>query len=452
VIRVETIETTGLGDRSYLAHDGTSAIVIDPQRDIDRVLELAASLGVSVEYVFETHMHNDYVTGGLALAGTTGARYGVSANEPVAFEHVDLVDGQVVEVGSMRVRVMATPGHTPNHLSYVLSDADGDQAVFTGGSMLLGATGRTDLISAEMTDQLTRSQYASVRRIAEEVAGEAAVCPTHGFGSFCSATNAVGKSSTVAQQRTENPALTLDEETFVKTLLAGLVAYPRYYAYMGARNLAGASAPDLSEPTKVDASELKRRIDAGEWVVDLRTRTAYTKGHIPGTISVELCDSFVTYLGWTMGWETPVTLLAESADQIAEAQRAMVRIGIERPAGAAVGSVESLAGGERLRSYPRATFADLAAALEAAPEKLVVVDSRRPDEYDAGHIKGALPIPFYDIEARADEVPSEADVWVHCAGGFRASIAASLLDRAGRRVTLVDDDFSRARESGLELV
>mgnify|MGYP001773683424 CR=1 FL=1 len=452
MIQVETIETTGLGDRSYLVHDGSAAIVVDPQRDIDRVLDLAARLGVEIQYVFETHMHNDYVTGGLALAQATGATYGVSAGDQVSFERLPLVDGQEIQVGSMRVRVLATPGHTPNHLSYVVSGEDGDRAVFTGGSMLFGATGRTDLVSPELTDELTRKQYASVRRIAAEVAEAAEVCPTHGFGSFCSATNAVGQRSDIARQKSENPALIMDEETFVKTLLAGLVGYPRYYAQMGARNLAGPGAPDLTPVDQIDAEELHRRIKAGEWVVDLRNRTAYTKGHMPGTVSIELCDSFVTYLGWTMKWGTPVTLVAETPEQIAEAQRAMVRIGIERPAGGAVGDIATLANGHGLSSYPKATFADLAETLKSGREGVVVVDSRRPDEYESGHIKGALGIPFYEIEDRAGEVPDGAEAWVHCAGGFRASIAASLLDRAGKKVVLVDDDFNKVRELGLELV
>ena len=207
---VVTIETTGLGDRSYLAHDGTTAVVVDPQRDIDRVRAAAGTAGVTIAHVLETHIHNDYVTGGLALAEAAGAHYVVAASEDVGFDRTAVGDGDQFDAGNLGVRVMATPGHTPGHLSYVLSDgADGPVAVFTGGSMLFGAVGRTDLISLADTEPLTRAQYRSVRRLADELPDQVAVYPTHGFGSFCSATPTTGGASTIGAQRLANLALTL---------------------------------------------------------------------------------------------------------------------------------------------------------------------------------------------------------------------------------------------------
>ncbi|MBW0116726.1 MBL fold metallo-hydrolase, partial [Pseudonocardia abyssalis] len=225
MIEILTIETPGLGDRSYLAHDGRVALVVDPQRDIDRVLARAAEAGVVITHVFETHIHNDYVTGGLALARATGAAYLLNADDAVAFDRTGLHDGDVVTVSpEMAVRTLHTPGHTHTHLSYALLDAAGDPvAVFSGGSLLFGATGRPDLLGPDHTDTLVRAQWHSAHRLATELPGSATLHPTHGFGSFCSASaTASGTAGTVGDETRTNPALTLDEEHYVHDLLAGL--------------------------------------------------------------------------------------------------------------------------------------------------------------------------------------------------------------------------------------
>ena len=442
---VVTIETAGLGDRSYLVHDGEHAAVIDAQRDIDRVLAVAEAAAVRITHVLETHIHNDYVTGGLALARSTGADYVVAAAEDVSFGRVPAGDGDRFCSGRLTLTAMATPGHTPGHLSYVLrADEDAPAAVFTGGSLLYGAVGRTDLIGPDQTVALTRAQYRSVRRLAGDLPDPVAVYPTHGFGSFCSATPASGTSSTIGAERVANIALTSDEESFVKELLAGLGASPRYYEHMGPANRRGPAAPDLRSPHTAGPAELRRRIGAGEWVVDLRQRRAFAGLHLTGSISVESGDPFATYLGWTMAWGTPLTLIGDSAGQVARAQRELARIGIA-PAAAATGTVEQLAGG-RLSGYQVSDFAGLTASWSQAGR--VVLDVRRPDEWRAGHLAGAVRIPFWELERRSGEVPA-GEVWVHCASGFRASIAASLLDRAGRQVVHVDDDWERVARLGL---
>src|ERR1700683_5395495 len=194
VVEIATIKTPSLGDRSYLVTDGEVALVVDPQRDINRVLALTAGRGVSVTHVFETHIHNDYLTGGLALARATGGAYHVNAADAVAFDRVAIADGDVVPVGtSMRVRVIATPGHTFTHLAYALEDTGGAVAVFTGGSLLYGSAGRPDLLGAEHAPTLAAAQYASIRRLAAKLPDQTAVLPTHGFGSFC-ATSGSGDS------------------------------------------------------------------------------------------------------------------------------------------------------------------------------------------------------------------------------------------------------------------
>lgn len=446
-MRIDVLETPELGDRSYVVSDGAYAVVVDPQRDLDRVEALLAEIGVPVALVLETHLHNDYVTGGLALARGTGATYVVAGRDDVAFERCAVYDGDELSAGSMSVRVLDTPGHTDTHLSYVVTGADGASAVFTGGSLLYGSVGRTDLLGEDRTDELTRKQWHSARRLAELLPETAQVYPTHGFGSFCSSGGASGGTdSTIGQERRRNDALLeTDEQAFVDRLVAGLTAIPAYYAHMQPLNAAGPGAPDLSPATPVDPTELAGRIGAGEWVVDLRDRSAYAARHLAGTVSIAVGQQFSTYLGWVVPWGAPITLVGESAQQVAEAQRQLVRIGIDRLAGAASGELESLADGVALRSYPVADFATVAAA-----ESAQILDVRRADERRAGHIAGSTHLPLDSLQDRLADVP-DGRVWVHCASGFRASIAASILDRAEHDVVHIDDDYDNAEKAGLPI-
>jgi glyoxylase-like metal-dependent hydrolase (beta-lactamase superfamily II)/rhodanese-related sulfurtransferase len=457
-LRIIPIETPTLGDRSYVVHDGEVAFVVDPQRDIDRVLAILGEHDVRLTDVFETHLHNDYVTGGLALAQHTGAAYHVNADDDVSFERTPIRDNDTVEIGSrMRVTAISTPGHTFTHVSYALSDASPDGAaaavdssvgVFSGGSLLFGATGRPDLLSEEHTDALARQQHASAHRLADLLPAEADVFPTHGFGSFCAATQSDATESTIGREKASNPVLTQDEETYVRELLDGLGAWPAYYAHMMPANAEGPSEPDLSPPATADAAELRRRIEAGEWVVDLRNRTAFAAGHAPGTLNFGINGAFATYLGWLITWGTPVTLLGETPDDVAEAQRELVRIGIDRPAAQATGGPQNWAN-DQLASFPTATFADLEQVRHH--RDVVILDVRRADEYDATRIQGAHNIPLHELPGRVAEVPS-GEVWVHCASGYRASIAASLIDAAGRTPIAIDDSFENAEKVGLHLI
>ena len=449
MVTIVPIETPTLGDRSYLAHDGQLALVVDPQRDIDRVLEAAESAGVRITHVLETHIHNDYVTGGLALAKVTGAAYHVNAAEDVAYERVPTGDGDVIDVSdALRVRVIATPGHTYTHLSYALESEGEHVGVFSGGSLLFGSTGRPDLLGPDHTHTLVHHQYASVHRLAAELPDQTQVLPTHGFGSFCAASQSEATSSTIGQEKATNPALTQDEQNYVTELLAGLEAYPAYYAQMGPANSAGPAAADLRAPEPADAEALRRRLEAGEWLVDLRTRTAFATGFVPGTFNFGVDGEFATYLGWLIPWGTPVTLLGENPEQVAEAQRELVRIGIDRPAAAATGRPNDWTDRE-LASFERATFADLAQVRHHRP--VAILDVRRASEWRESHIDGAVNVPIHELLGRVGEVPA-GEVWVHCASGYRASIVASILAAHGTHVVAVDDSYAeQAAASGLPM-
>jgi hydroxyacylglutathione hydrolase len=450
---LDIIETPSLGDRSYLLHDGAVACVIDPQRDIDRVLDLLEEHGVRLVAVLETHLHNDYVTGGLALAERTGATYYVNGADDVAFDRTPLGDGDRVAVGErMRLTALATPGHTYTHLSYALTDGDADLAaglaVFSGGSLLFGATGRPDLLGPDHTHDLARRQHASARRLADLLPDAAEVLPTHGFGSFCSSTQTEGSESTIGTERRRNPVLTQEERAYVEETVAGLDVWPAYYVHMGPANAAGPGAPDLAPPTRADAAELRKRLEAGEWLVDLRHRTAFAAGHVRGSLNFGLDGGFATYLGWLIEWGTPVTLLGETEEQVAEAQRELVRIGIDRPAAQATGGVEDWTEDEPA-TFPTATFGDLAQVRHH--RDVVVLDVRRDPERAEQHVEGSVHIPLHEVPGRLTELPP-GEVGVHCESGYRSAIAASFLDAAGHRVVAVDDDFERAAETGLPLL
>ncbi|MFE7135837.1 rhodanese-like domain-containing protein [Streptomyces sp. NPDC057638] len=449
---IDTIEIPGLGNRHYLAGGAGTAVAVDPPRDVDQVLSAAARRGVRITHVVETHVHNDYVTGGLELARLTGARYLVPAGARVSFDRVPVHDGDTVDVDTgagLRLRAVATPGHTPHHTAYVLEETGRPVAAFTGGSLLIGTVGRPDLVEPRLTEELARAQHASAHRLATALPDETPVLPTHGFGSFCSSAQAQGEATTIGREKRVNDALAKDVEEFVRELLAGLEDVPAYYAHMGPANARGPAPVDLTPPAVADAEEIARRLTAGEWVVDLRNRVAFAAGHVAGSFNFEADGQLATYLAWLIPWGKPVTLLAESPGQLAAAQRELVRVGLDRPAAAATGEVgQWLRPGAEPAAFPRATFAELGAL--GPGRDVVVLDVRRHSERAAGHIAGSVHIPVHTVHQRLDEVPP-GRVWVHCAGGMRAAIAASLLDAAGREVVAVDDSFDNAVAAGLTL-
>ncbi|WAH95974.1 MBL fold metallo-hydrolase [Arthrobacter sp. MMS18-M83] len=453
-MEVVVVETTQLGDRSYLVHDGTVALVVDPQRDTDRVETAARNAGVAITHVAETHLHNDYLTGGLILAQDHNARYLVNAADSVAFERDPVVPGQAFKVGRLSVKPVATPGHTHTHLAYVVSDPDPGagvrQAVFSGGSLLYGSVGRTDLIASEDTAGLAHDQYSSVRRLVAEAAPDAILYPTHGFGSFCSIGPASRiPASTIGEQAATNNALTdPDEDHFVQHLLANITAYPSYYAHMSPLNSLGPGPAELNVPESVEGAELGRRLEGGEWVVDLRNRVAFAASHLRGSVAFEYGtgSSFTSYLGWVLPWNQPLTLLGDH-DDVEKAVRDLARIGIDSPDAAVGGDPKELAPGTPLVSYPRTDWTGLVRSRTPGD---TVLDVRRTEEFGASHVQGAVNVPLHELLLRMEQLP-DARIWVHCTSGYRAGVAASLLHRDGRDVVLVDAAFREASGAGVEL-
>lgn len=443
------LDTPTLGDRSYIAHDGAVAVIVDPQRDLDRVYALLEREGVVPGLVVETHMHNDYVSGGLQLAREHGIPIVTSHEDPVAFDRTAVRDAEVVTVGSFAVQAVHTPGHTFTHMSYALLAPDGSpMGVFTGGSLLHGSTGRPDLLGAEHAPTLAALQYGSAHKLVGLLEDRVPIHPTHGFGSFCAATATCSDRSTIGDEKRTNPALLLSEEDFVSQTLAGLDVFPAYYRHMGPANHAGPGPIDLSPLASVPAGDIARLVREGAWVVDLRNRVAWAQGHVPGTVPFGIEGSMATYLGWVYPYGEPLFLVGDAPAQIADAQRELVRIGIERPDGAFVGSVTQVV--EEPAQTPMVTFHDIPEALDRG---VLILDVRRAHEYDAAHIAQAMHIPLHELSSRVSEIPSDREIWVHCAGAYRAAAALGLLERAGLRGTLVNEPFEASLSvPGLEIV
>jgi hydroxyacylglutathione hydrolase len=454
-LAIVSYDAEGLGDRSYLLHDGEKALVVDPQREPGPYLATADDLGLDIALVLETHVHNDYVSGGLALARRKRATYGVPSGEPVGFEaeRRPLDEGDVLTVGALTVTVLATPGHTPHHLSYLVEDALGAKAVLTGGSLLTGATGRTDLFGPELAGGLAEAQWRSVRRLLADLAPGTVVLPTHGFGSFCSMGQVAAPTAevTIGLERQRNPVALLDMHAFIAGLESEALPVPAYYREMAPLNRAGAQEPVYGLVPLVASDALPEYVRAGGVVVDIRPRRDFAGANWRGSLNIELDPSLTTYLGWLVRPDADLVLLAPALEEVAEARRLLARIGRETPNGWAQVDVVALRPEGRLGNYNVRGFGDLAQRSKSGSLPKVL-DVRFPYEWQKGHIRGARNIPLPEIGSVSSSLPRNEEIWVHCAGGYRAAIAASVLSGDGLLPVLVDDQFENALSAGLEIV
>ena len=446
-VEILQFHTPGLGDNSYLLRSGDEAAIVDPQRDVDRFRQALTDRGVRLVAVLETHVHNDYVSGGPALAREAGAEYVVPAEAGYELEHRAVEEGDEVRVGTVRLRALHTPGHTPHHMSYAVVEGARIPAVFSGGCVLVGACGRTDLVSPELTEPLTRQQYRSAQRIGA-LPEPTAIGPTHGAGSFCAASAAADDTwTTVGRERLRNPAfLARDEDDFVRTQLAGLLAYPAYYRRMAPINRHGAPAWEPSTLPRLGPEEVERRMASGDVLVDGRPRREFAAGHIPGAINVELDPQFSTYLGWLCPFGTRFVVVLGPSQDPEEAVRQAARIGIETIDG--VTDVDAWrSSGRDLASTEIVDVDGLHAAVEHGGVRLL--DVRQDLEWRDGRIPGAVHVHVVDLPQRVDELRGDAPVYVYCRTGHRAAIGASILAAAGIPSVLVDGGFPDWRERGL---
>ncbi len=427
---IEGIRTEGLGDSTYvIIHDGVAAVV-DPQRDIHRFLAIIDLHGVDVRYVLETHLHNDYLSGGRELARLTGAELVLPAGAAPAFRHTPAFHNETLDAGSFHFRPLHTPGHTPEHTSYVAVVDGRDHAVFSGGSLLVRSAGRSDLAGPERADTLARLQYGSVNRLAA-LGDDVGLMPTHGEGSFCTASGAGKATSTIGEERRLSPVLAYpDEDAFVAGQLSGLGPYPDYYAFMGPMNLAGPEPIPTGIPpllTLGDA-EADHELD-GATVIDIRPRTDFAAGHLPDSIGIELSDQVGVWTGWLRPPATPVVIVAAPDQDIEEAVVQLARIGFDEVRGI----ITDLSPAEdRLVSHDIVTPEDLATRLTGDFDGMVL-DVRQPSEVEGGTVPGAVTIHAPDVISDPAVLGPPTDVWVVCGSGLRASMVAGPLAAAGHR-------------------
>jgi hydroxyacylglutathione hydrolase len=439
-MELESIVTPGLGNSTYLIASGREAVVVDPPRDAWRVAAVAAARGWRITHVLETHVHNDYLSGALELRASSRTEIVAPAQGRYDFAHRGVEGGDALEIGALRLVALATPGHTPEHLAWEVHDLDGGgmAAIATGGSLMVGSAGRTDLLGASAEQALTDAQFRSLRTLAA-LPDAVAVLPTHGTGSFCGTASVDrGRTSTIGAERALNPLLAIDDEaTFRATVLGSYTPYPAYYAAMAPLNRAGPTILGaLPRPARLDPGGLASAVARGARLIDARDRDAVASGHIPGSLAVELSDSFGSYVGWLLPVGTPLVLvLPEPLDVAAdEAVAQLIRIGFDTIVGVLDGGMDAWrASGGEVASYP--TVAAASAIDRAAG---VALDVRDPHEWaSTGTAPGALTIPFWELSSRLGELPSGEPITVMCKSGARASVGASLLEAAGFDVRVV---------------
>jgi glyoxylase-like metal-dependent hydrolase (beta-lactamase superfamily II)/rhodanese-related sulfurtransferase len=415
----------GLGNSAYLVDlGGGRALAVDATRDLRALRAVVEGRGLRVAFAADTHLHADFLSGALQLAHDDGAKILASAAGQRQFAHSGLVDGDEVDLGGLTLEVLATPGHTDEHVAYVLRDGQRRLGVFSGGSLIVNSAARTDLLGPERAEELARAQYRSLARLAE-FPDEVALWPTHGAGSFCSAPPGDERTSTIGAERRNNPLLAAaDEDSFVKQLTGGLGSYPSYFDRLGALNRLGPAVVVGTPPVPaLEVEQVRAILAAGGALVDVRPAADYAAGHARGAISIPLRDQFATWLGWLLPDATPLVFVVDPDQDLAELAWQAYKIGYERLAGHLAGGMtawRAAGGGERVTSFLTAS--------EAAGRPFV--DVRQHAEYVAGHIPGAVHVEVGHAADRASDVPTSAVV--ACGHGERAMTAASLLERAGR--------------------
>ncbi|MFI7006190.1 rhodanese-like domain-containing protein [Streptomyces sp. NPDC050145] len=414
----------GLGNSAYLVDLGDGrALAVDAGRDLRALHAAAGRRGLRVAFAADTHLHADFLSGAVQLAHDKGAVVLASAAGGRGFAHRGLADGDEVDLGGLTLRALATPGHTDEHLCFLLLDGGHPVGVFTGGSLIVNSAARTDLLGAERTEELARAQYRSLRRLAR-LPEDTAVWPTHGAGSFCSAPPGSERTSTIGAQKRANPLLAApDEDTFVRRLLDGLGSYPAYFDRLSERNRLGPAVltHDPMLPA-LGADRVRALLSEGGYVVDVRPAARYAAGHVPGSVSIALRGQFATWLGWLLPDDAPLAFVADADQDLGEIVWQAYKIGYERIAGHLAGGMAAW----RAAGLPVSETAYLTA--DRAPGT-AYVDVRQESEFAAGHVPGALHLELGALAAHAADTPEGAVV--ACGHGERAMTAASVLERAG---------------------
>lgn len=427
-LAIHPVVDEGLGNTSWWVETGNGrALVIDPVRDVRTYLQLADERGLTLAFSVETHLHADFVSGSRELAGR-GATVLAPAAGGTAFPHHGLVAHDEVDLGGLRLEVLPTPGHTPEHLAYLLLHDGVPVALFSGGSLLVGTVARTDLVGPDHTERLTRQLWRSLKDGVLSLPDDLAVYPTHGAGSFCSAAAGAERWTTIGAERASNPLLSApDEDAFVARLMSGVGTYPPYFLTLRELNRRGPTVygdhPPILESLGVD--EVRRLVAGGAELVDVRPFRDFGDGHVPGSLSIPLRPQFASWLGWLVAPGQPVVFVADADQDRDELVRQCLQIGYEGLAGELAGGIDAWSATGR----PVDRIAVVEPA-EVVPAQ--VFDVRQDAEFDAGHIPGSPHLELGALAEGVGELPA-GPVTLMCGHGERAMSAASLLTRAGRR-------------------
>lgn len=436
--RVHPIQDDALGNTAYLVDVGDGqAVAVDPRRDIDVYRRVAAERGLEIVAVLETHLHADFISGANELRAG-GARVYAALDAKLGFEHRPVAPGERLEIGDATIDVLATPGHTPEHLAFVVRTADG-VSVFSGGSLIAGGAARTDLTGPDRTMELARAQFASLRRLSA-LPDETMLRPTHGGGSFCSAASGSGGPRTIGEERHANALLAIDDEDeFVRRFVAGFGSYPAYFRSLRAINRTGPMlVARIEPPRRLDGDLANDALRDGAWLIDARTVAAWTEAHPVGAISIELRPAFASWLGWVVPFNEPVVLLVEPGS-LDEATRLAWRIGYDRIVGWLT-MADWQGAGLPIASGHALSVDDVANGAHA------VLDVRQAAEFARGHIPDAEHLELGDLIA--GKLPGARPVVVYCGHGERSATAASLLERQGVSVANLSGGLDAWRAAG----
>ena len=452
---IEPFVDTGLGNSAYLigSHDTKKGVLIDPLRDVDRYLHAASERGIHLTHVLDTHLHADFVSGNREIAHQTGAVIGASAEAQLGFEHQPLKEESVIDLGAFQIHVMTTPGHTPEHISFVLVEPDKKtpSALFSGGALIVGGGARTDLLSPELTHPLAHHLYHTIHDKLLKLPDELEVFPTHGSGSYCVAPVSSDRVTTIGRERKTNAlAQSQTEEEFIQRALTGLSSYPIYYKFMREINQKGAKIlGGIPVLQPLSAGEVKAMMDEDIVILDVRRGKKFAAGHIPGSYGIRVDAPLTTWAGWLIPFGSPIVLVAESTDQTVAATRQLIRIGYDDLIGYLDGGIDAWArAGYPIETIPMMNVKELRERLD----EVTLVDVRQLSEWNEGHIPGTIHIEAGRVAWDDLPFPHDKPLAVQCASGNRSMSAASVLRRRGyHNVIQVEGGINKWKVNGFEI-
>jgi hydroxyacylglutathione hydrolase len=448
-----------LAHASYMLASDGEAVVVDPQRDVELYLKAAADHSVTIRHIFETHLHADFVSGHKELAARTGAKIYIGTQAGATFVHVPVSDGFELKFGRAAIRVLETPGHTPESICLVVTDkekSDAPWAVLTGDTLFIGDVGRPDLSPRHTPAQLAGLLYDSLHNKLLKLADNVLVYPAHGAGSLCGKNMRAEKSSTIGTERLTNYALQIkSREEFIAQLTANLPALPEYFLKDAEINRTGAPALSELPPLRaISPAELKTMLEDGEIALDVRPGDEFAAAHVPGSINIALSGQFATWAGTVLGLAVHPVLIAgtDGQAQIEEARVRLARVGIEALGGYLDGGIAAWKrAGLATASLAQISASELDQRLRS--DDVQVLDVRRAGEWEAAHIEQATWWPLDNFKVSPPEMDRDAPIAVHCKSGYRSMIASSLLLRAGfKNVSNVVGGFDAWQEAKLPIV